>query len=1507
MNAASRRLALSPLLLLVILAWVGPARADAPPQGRGRGRRPPAPVYKTQITPHWFDNDRRFWYRNDTRGGAREFVVVDAEKGRRAPAFDHEKLAAALSKAADAKYQADKLPFDSIEYLDGMKAVSFQVGKTTWKCDLTSYECTRSERRGSSPPGQARRLAAPAQRRENDEAERLESPWPDALAPQAEQQQPRRQQRRPDGPARSPDGKWEAFVKDNNVCLRPRDSGKEVQLSQDGKAGLAYGMLSWSPDSKVLAAFRIESGERKEVHLIESSPRGGGRAKPSSRPYPLPGDKFPAYELNLFHVAERKALKPAVERIDFGVPRLRWARDGRHFTYEKTDRGHQRFRLIEVDPHTGKARNLIDEQSKTFIWTAHTERVRLRPVNWLEKTDEIIYASERDGWRHLYLIDAKAGKIKNPITRGEWVVRGIDRIDEDERQVWFRASGKNAGQDPYFIHYYRVNFDGTGLVTLTDGNGTHTVQYSPERKYLIDTYSRVDRAPAHELRRVADGKLMCKLEEADINDLRATGWRPPEVFVAKGRDGKTDIWGIIRRPRDFDPNKQYPVIEYIYAGPHGSHVPKEFSPFDRFRQLTDLGFVVVQMDGMGTANRSKAFHDVCWHNLKDAGFPDRILWHKAAAQKYPWYDISRVGIYGTSAGGQNSTGALLFHPELYKAAVSACGCHDNRMDKASWNEQWMGYPVGPQYAESSNIDNAHRLRGKLLLIVGELDTNVPPESTMRLVDALIKAGKDFELLVMPGMNHTSGGPYGARRMQDFFVRHLQGVTPPDRNAPVPAAPATPVNVPGAPKTPPVKEAPKSPEVSVPDLRELVAKPTSEVRTLTQRYAADRGSLGRFYNVHASPTRYARLRKFSADWLAALEKLDAGRLSSEGRDDLKRLGDDVRRDLRQLDESAKAEAEVAPLLPFAATIIGLKEPRRRMERIDAARAAGQLTEMKKQIERTRKAVAEGAKGDGRALGVRLDKDHARRAAETAGALRGAMKNWFNFYNDYDPIFTWWMTAPYKEADQALQSYATFLRESGATEKAPAAEEKSPAAVSLPPVRRTGGLTSPARRVKGPGTDVPDLQELLSFPRSEMADAIRRYQADRRKLSPVAGMGGRRGSMPRTPEGLARMKKFTADWLAALQKVDFNALGHDGRVDYLLLRNHLESQQRRLALPTTAGRGRPAGREGLLSDLAAEMVPYTPEELTAIAEREFVWCESEMKRAARDMGFGDDWRKAVEKVKTRHVEPGKQPEMIRDLAHEAIDYVRRHDLVTVPPLAAETWRMEMMSPQRQLVNPFFTGGEVISVSYPTSTMAHEAKLQSMRGNNLHFSRATVHHELIPGHHLQGFMTARYRSHRGMFNTPFWLEGWALYWEMRLYDLTFARSPEDRVGLLFWRMHRCARIVFSLRFHLGQWTQEECVDYLVKRVGHERDNAAAEVRRSFAGVYPPLYQAAYLLGGLQIRALQRELVGPGKMSERAFHDAVLKENRVPIALVRASLTKQKLTRDWRPDWKFYGPHPG
>ncbi|MCH8127242.1 DUF885 family protein [candidate division KSB1 bacterium] len=333
------------------------------------------------------------------------------------------------------------------------------------------------------------------------------------------------------------------------------------------------------------------------------------------------------------------------------------------------------------------------------------------------------------------------------------------------------------------------------------------------------------------------------------------------------------------------------------------------------------------------------------------------------------------------------------------------------------------------------------------------------------------------------------------------------------------------------------------------------------------------------------------------------------------------------------------------------------------------------------------------------------------------------------------------------------------------------------------------------------------------------------------------------------------------------------------------------------------GDPIGQEALSIELANEMIPYTPDELIAIANREFAWCDAEMLKASRELGFGDDWRKALEHVKTLHVEPGKQPDLIRDLALEAIQFLEDRDLVTIPPLAKETWRMRMMSPRRQRVNPFFTGGETISISFPTNTMQHDDKLMSMRGNNIHFARATVHHELIPGHHLQGFMTSRYNTHRRIFRTPFWGEGWALYWELLLWDLNFQKSPENRIGMLFWRMHRCARIIFSLSFHLEKMTAEECIEFLVNRVGHEPANASAEVRRSFAGNYSPLYQCAYMLGGLQFRALYEELVASGQKTSRELHDAILKENRIPVEMVRALLINQPLTQDFVSEWRFAG----
>jgi uncharacterized protein (DUF885 family) len=348
--------------------------------------------------------------------------------------------------------------------------------------------------------------------------------------------------------------------------------------------------------------------------------------------------------------------------------------------------------------------------------------------------------------------------------------------------------------------------------------------------------------------------------------------------------------------------------------------------------------------------------------------------------------------------------------------------------------------------------------------------------------------------------------------------------------------------------------------------------------------------------------------------------------------------------------------------------------------------------------------------------------------------------------------------------------------------------------------------------------------------------------------------------------------------------------------------LENYGKLLESAPAALMGDPVGRESLLEYLSYNMIPYSPEELLALARKELAWGEEQMRAAARELGFGEDWRRALEAVKNKYVEPGQQPQLVRRLAEEAIDFVTSRDLVTVPPLAREDWWEEMLSPERQLTSPFFLGGDLILVAYPTSGMTHEQKLMSLRGNNEHFARAVVFHELIPGHHLQGFMNERHRKYRQIFATPFWSEGNAFYWEMVLWDLGFPRGPEDRIGMLFWRMHRAARVLFSISFHLEQMTAEQCVEFLVERVGHERANAEAEVRRSIDGSYEPIYQSAYLLGALQFYALRRELVLTGRMSEREFHDAILEQNSIPVELVRAALTGQPLTPDYRPSWRFY-----
>lgn len=574
----------------------------------------------------------------------------------------------------------------------------------------------------------------------------------------------------------SPDGALRAFIRDNNVGLRDPNSGAEFILTQDGTPEDGYiEQFYWSPNSKKLVVIRRQPAQEHTVYFIESSPDDQLQPKLHSFDYLKPGDKVDIDRPCLFDVSSKKQIP--VDNALFSNPYnaydYHWSSDSARFSFTYNQRGHQVLRVVGIDADTGQTHPVIEETSDTFI--CYSQKYY---CDYLDETDEIIWMSERDGWNHLYLYDANTGQVKNQITRGKWVVRRVDRVDADDRQIRLQISGFYPEQDPYYSHYARIHFDGTDLTLLTDGDGTHAVEFSPDRKFIVDTWSRVDLPPVHELRRTDTGKKVCELERADGKDLLKTGWQTPERFAAKGRDGTTDIYGIIIRPMTFDPNQSYPVIEDIYAGPQDSFVPKSFNAFNGMQRLAELGFILVKIDGMGTSNRSKAFHDVCYKNLADAGLPDRILWMKAAAGKYPYMDLSRVGVYGTSAGGQSAAGAVLAHGDFYKVAVADCGCHDNRMDKIWWNEQWMGWPVGPEYAANSNVTLAKNLTGKLFLMVGEMDRNVDPASTMQVVDALIKADKDFDLLVVPGAGHgVAGRPYASRRRADYFVRHLLGVEP----------------------------------------------------------------------------------------------------------------------------------------------------------------------------------------------------------------------------------------------------------------------------------------------------------------------------------------------------------------------------------------------------------------------------------------------------------------------------------------------------------------------------------------------------------------------------------------------------------------------------------------------------------------------------------------------------------------------------------------------------------
>jgi len=719
------------------------------------------------LEPQWAESGEQFHYKLSVEGGFM-FYRASVSDATPKPAFDHQLMSTAFSKATGQQYKALQLPFDSFSYSDNGQQIRFFHDNNSWLCALDGSEC-KTVVRPNRPKafGVVRDLRFAAHN-------------------------PLRQ---------SPDGAYQVQVLADNLKVTD-SSGKLILQTNDGMPDNFYDpeSIQWAPDSSAFVVLKVKPGTARIINRVLSSPTEQLEPKTISQLYPKPGDAVDIDQPVLVQL-KTASVKPIANELfskPYQLDQLQWQADSSGFSFRYTERGHQLVRLIAVDTKNAQPRALLSENSKTFIdqWSAYYQVLHGIEAGTETGSEKgFLWLSEQDGYAHLYRYDSK-GTLKNQITKGNWRVREVVAVDEKTQQLWFAASGMDPKQDPYFVHYYRVNFDGSGLFALTEAPAQHQLSFSADRKYYIDLYSRVDLPNVAELRRSSDGKLIRTLAKADISELTKAGFKPPKPFVAKGRDGNTDIWGLIVTPQNFKPDQHYPVIENIYAGPHDSFVPKSFWPFgyhsggDKvigMQALADLGFVVVQIDGMGTNNRSKAFHDVAWQNLADSGFADRVLWHQAAAAKFPWYDLKAgVGIYGASAGGQSTVAALLFHPEIYKVGVAYAGCYDNRMDKISWNEQWLGYPVGPQYAASSVTEHAARLQGKLLIINGEQDSNVDPASSMQLVNALIKADKDFDLLLVPGGEHSTGrstGPirYIQRRQFDFFLRHLQQQQTPDWN------------------------------------------------------------------------------------------------------------------------------------------------------------------------------------------------------------------------------------------------------------------------------------------------------------------------------------------------------------------------------------------------------------------------------------------------------------------------------------------------------------------------------------------------------------------------------------------------------------------------------------------------------------------------------------------------------------------------------------------------------
>jgi dipeptidyl-peptidase-4 len=703
------------------------------------------------VFPNWIGKTNRFWYRKEI-GGESRFILVDPEKNTSGPAFDPVRLAASLSREMRHPVQPTALPFQSFEFTEDGSAIQFEADSQRWTCKLADYSCTREP----VPPA--------------DPYERI-----------------------------SPNGRWAAYVKDHNLYLRDTSTGTILQLTRDGQPGDDYATplptlrtlveqgtedpkerpgVFWSPDSSKIVTYRMDSRNAGRFTSLQFVPPGQLRPKAYTVVYPLPGEVLPQTQPIIFDIQSGKQMEVKTKPLEMqfqGGPFFEWLPDSKHFYYESDSRGEKRIEVRKVDAETGEQRVMVLESSDTYVDPGETF------FRLIHDGEEILWSSERSGWNQLYLYNGKTGQLDNAVTQGDWVVRQISYVDEKAREVYFLASGREKAEDPYLTHLYRANFDGSGLQLLTPENANHTVSVSPDGKFFVDNYSRVD-LPGESVLRRADGSVVRVLERTDDSALLKTGWKYPIPFEGKAGDGKTDLYGLIWRPTNFDASKKYPVIEQVYTGPQGFFVPKSFrgAYFGSEQPIAELGFVVVMVDGRGTTGRSRAFHEFSYRNLGGA-FADHVAMIKQMAAKYPYMDLSRVGIYGTSAGGYGSAHAILQFPDFYKVCVSTSGDHDARLDKAWWNELYQGYPVEKDYVEQANESLAKNLKGHLLLIHGDVDDNVHPVETMRLVDALMTANKDFDMYFVPNMFHGDSGPhahYVTVRRWNYFVQYLLGVTPP---------------------------------------------------------------------------------------------------------------------------------------------------------------------------------------------------------------------------------------------------------------------------------------------------------------------------------------------------------------------------------------------------------------------------------------------------------------------------------------------------------------------------------------------------------------------------------------------------------------------------------------------------------------------------------------------------------------------------------------------------------